>query len=98
VHGGDDLLDVDALQVDARGAEVGVPELALDDVQRDALPGELDGMCVSQLVWSEASPDTRLGGVAAKLASDCGGRPGSPARGAVDHAEQRAYRHLDALR
>src|SRR5262249_24564846 len=41
VHGGDDLLDVDPLQVDARGTEVGMAELALDDVQRDALAGEL---------------------------------------------------------
>jgi hypothetical protein len=44
VHRGDNLLDVDALQVDARGAEVGVSELALDDVQRDALACELDGV------------------------------------------------------
>ena len=29
LNGGDDLLDVDGLQVDAGGAEVGVPELAL---------------------------------------------------------------------
>jgi hypothetical protein len=37
VDGGDDLLRVDPLQVDRGGAEVGVAELALDDVQRHAL-------------------------------------------------------------
>jgi hypothetical protein len=32
VHRRDDLLDVDPLQVDARGNELGMAELALDDV------------------------------------------------------------------
>jgi hypothetical protein len=32
--GGDDLLGIDPLQVDRRRAEVGVPELPLDDVER----------------------------------------------------------------
>jgi hypothetical protein len=40
VDGGDDLLGVDALQVDAAGAEIGVAELALDHVQRNAFAGE----------------------------------------------------------
>ncbi len=47
-----------------------MPELALDDVQRDALAGELDGVCVAQLVRCETSADARLGGVPAKLAAD----------------------------
>ena len=38
----DDLLGVDPLQVDRGRAEVRVPELALDDVERHALTGELD--------------------------------------------------------
>jgi hypothetical protein len=67
VDGGDDLLNVDALQVDARGAEVGMPELALDDVERNALAGELDGVGVAQLVGREAAPHARLGGEPAKL-------------------------------
>src|SRR5215213_8242098 len=50
VDGGDDLFGVDALQVDRGGAEVGVAELALDDVERHALAGELEGVCVAQLV------------------------------------------------
>jgi hypothetical protein len=49
VHGGDDLFGVDAPQVDAGGAEVGVPELALDDIERHAFTGALDGMGVAQL-------------------------------------------------
>jgi hypothetical protein len=38
-------------------AEVGVPELALDDVQRHTLTGELERVCVTQLVRREPSPD-----------------------------------------
>ena len=53
VDGSDDLLDVDPLQVDARGAEVGVPELALDDAQRHSLAGELDGVSMAQ--WCGAN-------------------------------------------
>src|SRR5439155_20556361 len=67
VHRGDDLFDVDALQVDARGSEVGMAELALDDVERYSLAGELDGVCVAKLVRREASSDACLGGVPAKL-------------------------------
>jgi hypothetical protein len=37
-------------------AEVGVPQLALDDVQGDAFLGHLDGVGVTQLVWGEAAP------------------------------------------
>jgi hypothetical protein len=58
VDGVDDLGGVDALQVDRRDAKVAVAKLALDDDQRHALARELDGMCVRQLVWREASPDT----------------------------------------
>jgi hypothetical protein len=47
VDGGDDLLGVDPLQLDRRRAEVGVAELPLDDVQRHALAGQLDGMRVA---------------------------------------------------
>jgi hypothetical protein len=47
VNGVDDLGAVDALQVDRGDAEVGVSELALDDDQRDALAGHLDGVGVA---------------------------------------------------
>jgi hypothetical protein len=39
-----------------------VAELALDDDQRDALAGELNGMCVTELVRREASPHARPDG------------------------------------
>src|SRR4051794_22131345 len=42
VDGGDDLLGIDPLQVDRGRAEVGVAELALDDVERNALASELE--------------------------------------------------------
>jgi hypothetical protein len=61
VHRGDDLLDVDALQVDAGGPEVDMAELALDDVERNSLACELDGVCVAKLVRREASSDACLG-------------------------------------
>jgi hypothetical protein len=60
VHGGDDLLGVDPSEVDRCGAEVGVPELALDDVQRHAL--ELERVRVPQLVRREPPPDPGAGG------------------------------------
>jgi hypothetical protein len=37
------------VQVDAGGAEAGMTELALDDVQRHSLAGELDGVRMAQL-------------------------------------------------
>ncbi len=47
VDGGEDFFGVDALEVDAGGAEVGVSELALDDVERHAFARELDGVGVA---------------------------------------------------
>jgi hypothetical protein len=68
VDGGDDLGVVDALQVDGSDAEVGVPQLALDDVERDALVGEFDGVGVAQLVEREPPPHRgRIGRVAQPL-------------------------------
>jgi hypothetical protein len=46
VDGGDDLGVVDPLEIDGGHAEVGLPQLALDDVERDPLVGEFDGMGV----------------------------------------------------
>ena len=46
VDGVDDLGVVDALEIDRGDAEVGVAELALDDDQRHALAGHLDGVGV----------------------------------------------------
>src|SRR5215216_8134335 len=61
VDGGDDLLSVDALQVDGGGAEVGVAELALDDVQGHAFVGELDRVGVAQLVRRKSPGGLRRG-------------------------------------
>jgi hypothetical protein len=44
------------LKVDRGDPEVAVAELALDDGQRDALAGHLDGMSVTQLMGCEAAP------------------------------------------
>ena len=54
VDGVDDLGAVDALQVDGCDAEVCVTELALDDRERDAFAGHLDGVGVAELVRGKA--------------------------------------------
>ena len=54
-------------------------------------------MRMARLMRSEASPDTHLGGMAAKLGADRGSRPRSTAGGPVDHPEQRARGKLEAL-
>ena len=67
MDGVDDFGVVDALEVDRGDAEVGVSELALDDDQRDALAGHLDGVGVAELVRREASPHAGLAGDSAQL-------------------------------
>jgi hypothetical protein len=57
VDGIDDLGAVDALQVDRGDSEIGVTELALDHKQRHTFTSHLDGVCVPELVWREASAD-----------------------------------------
>jgi hypothetical protein len=58
VDGGDDLGDVDALQIDGCDAEAGMSQLALDDVERDPLVREFDGVGVAELVRREPAPHT----------------------------------------
>jgi hypothetical protein len=53
-----------------------VAELALDDDQRHALAGHLDGVGVAELVRREASPHAGLAGDASQLR----------ARGVLNHA------------
>src|SRR5262249_16138548 len=65
----DDLGVVDALEVDRRYAEVAVPELALDDYERNALVRHLDGVGVTELVRREPPANARGGGGAAQLGS-----------------------------
>jgi hypothetical protein len=50
------------LEVDAGDAEVGVPELALDNDQRDAFVRHLDRVSMPELVGRKPAPDTGLGG------------------------------------
>jgi hypothetical protein len=61
VDGVDDLGTVDSLEVNARDAEVGVPELPLDDDERDAFVGHLDRVCVPQLMRRESATNTGRG-------------------------------------
>jgi hypothetical protein len=49
-----------------------VPELALDDVERDAFAGELDRVGVTELVRDEAAAYAGAGG----SPSECGARGG----------------------
>jgi hypothetical protein len=87
----DDLLGVDPLQVDRRGAEIHMPQLALDDVQRHALTGELERVRVTHLVRREPAPDPRAG-------SDPAGtpygrpRPTTAARGSDRRSRRTAAR------
>ena len=49
-----------------------VPELALDDVQRHALAGELERVRVTQLVRRKPPPDAGPGSDPPELAADGG--------------------------
>ena len=63
----DDLSTVDPLKVDRGDSEVGVAELALDHLQRDALSRHFNGMGVTQLMRREATADTGSDGQPPKL-------------------------------
>jgi hypothetical protein len=65
-------------------------ELALDDVERDPVVGERDGVGVAQLVRREAAPHTGLRGDAPQLGAGGVARPGPPTGGTVDHAHGRS--------
>ena len=69
-------------------------ELALDDIHRHSLSGELYRVRVAQLMRREPASDARLSCMPAKLTADRGSRPGSTTGRTVDHAEERANRHL----
>ena len=55
VDGADDLAAVDALQIDAGDAEVGMPELPLDHDERNALVGHFHRVSVPELMRRESS-------------------------------------------
>src|SRR4051794_19497243 len=96
VDGLDDLVGVDALQVDRSDAEVAVAELALDDVERDAVVREFDGVRVAELVRGKAPAYAGAGGESAQHRASWCGLPRAPARGAVDDAEQGSDGHRAA--
>ena len=59
MDGFDDLAAVDALEVNAGDAEVGMPELALDHDERNTFVRHLDRVGVPQLVRREPPSDAR---------------------------------------
>jgi hypothetical protein len=79
-------------EVDAGRAQVGVPELALDDVARDALAREFNRVGVAELMRREPSSDAGQSSGAAEFDADCGTRPWPSAGRSVYDAEQRAHR------
>jgi hypothetical protein len=73
VYGADDLLGGDPFQVGAGGRAVRMPELALDQRQRDPLVQQLDSAPMPKLVWREPAADPSLSGEVAQLcAHRCG--------------------------
>jgi hypothetical protein len=89
VDGLDDLGVVDALQVHGRDPEVAVAELALDDHERHAFMGQLDGMGVAELVRGKAAPNPSGRRGVAQLRASGRDRPAPAARRTGDDAEQR---------
>ena len=67
MDGVDDLGVVDALEIDRCDAKAGMAELPLDDDQRNALAGHLDGVRVTELVRGKSSAYTRLCSDASQL-------------------------------
>jgi hypothetical protein len=74
MDGADHLGVVDSLQIHGCDAEVGVAELALDDVQRHAFTSHLDSMGVTELVRSETAPHAGVEGEAWSPVSAVGPR------------------------
>lgn len=75
MDGADDLAAIDALQVDAGDPKVGMPQLTLDDNERNAFMRHLDRVSMPQLVGREPpSHPRRDGGMVQLLA----GRPTPP--------------------
>ena len=69
MNGVDDLRVIDSLEVGRGDPEVRVPQLALDDDERDAFVGHLDGVRVPELVWREPASYPCCGGEATELSA-----------------------------
>jgi hypothetical protein len=90
VDGADDLAAVDALQVDAGDAEVGVPELTLDDDERNAFVCHFDRVGVPELVRREPTPHTRSRSGVVQLPARGRRFPAPIGRRSVNHTKERA--------
>jgi hypothetical protein len=62
VDSADDLAAIDALEVDARDAEVDVSELALDDDEGDSFVRHFHRVGVPELMGREAASDASFSG------------------------------------
>jgi hypothetical protein len=87
VDGADDLAAVDALEVDAGDAKVGVSELALDDDQRDAFVRHFDRVSVPKLVGREPTSHASFNGCMMELLARSGCVPAPSGSRSVDHAQ-----------
>jgi hypothetical protein len=96
VDDGDDLGVFDALQIDGGDAEVAVAQLALDDVERDTLVGDLDGGSGAEWVGRHPPPHTGRCGDTPKLGAGGVACPGPATGRTVDHAQQRPDGHRHA--
>ena len=67
MDGADDLAAVDALEIDARDAEVRVPKLSLDHDQRYALMRHLNRVGMPQLMRREVPSHAGAGGRVVQL-------------------------------
>jgi hypothetical protein len=71
-----------------------MPELSLDDDQRNALVRHLDRVGVPELVWCEASPHSRCRCCSAELLASGGLVPVPTRSGPVNDTQQRANGQL----
>jgi hypothetical protein len=92
VNGVDDLGVVDPAEVHRRDPEIGMPELALYDQQRDTLAGHLDGVSMSQLVRRNSTANAGRMSRRVELDTDPGGRTRPTESRGSEHAEQRPDR------
>jgi DNA-binding MarR family transcriptional regulator len=90
VDGVDDLAAIDALQVDAGDAQVGMPKLTLDDCERNAFVRDFDRVGVPELVGCEPPSDTRCAGGVVQLLARRRRLPAASSGRSVDHAQDRA--------
>jgi hypothetical protein len=73
-----------------------MPELPLDDYERNAFACHLDCVSVPELVWRYAASYSSSGGGASELPARGRCFPVASGGGALDHAEERADRETRA--